>query len=131
MTYVKRYKSIGEGTTPAMRRFLAANHEMTKSLSTAKLPNPRDAVLQALAIDSNYVINHISAVAATASPPKSIKLSLHVGPISPKSRHKYVCSTPGCHVQHSPIWWNTDDKRSFSDHKICHRCHVLQKVLKK
>jgi hypothetical protein len=131
MTYVKKYKCTASSTTPAMRRFLATHHDTSKSYT--KLPNPRDAALQALTIDAQYADTEPTAA---SPPPKSIKLSLHVGslpPSSPKpvSRPKRVCSTPGCRVQHTPIWWNADDKKPYSDNKVCHRCHLIKSIMKK
>jgi hypothetical protein len=150
MTYVNKYKCIAQGTTPAMRRFLATHHhDAINPPYTTKLPNPRDAALQALTIDAQYANNNTSSsssssssssaaavvAAAAAAAPKSIKLSLHVGSspsssLKPSARMKRVCSTPGCHVEHTPIWWNVDDKKPYSENKICQRCH-LQKIFKK
>lgn len=115
MTYVKKYKCIARGTTPAMRRFKAtSHHHLNGVLAQRKIPNPRDAVLEALTIDDQI----------RETTPTITKITLTTTPTPRKNTihniKKRVCSTVGCSVQHTPIWWSVDDS---TDKKICHRCH--------
>lgn len=63
------------------------------------MPNSREAVLEALAMDDIE--------------PAPIKQST---PVRHSVMKKRVCASVGCYVQHTPIWWG-------SDKKICQRCH--------
>lgn len=113
MTYVKKYKSIAKGTTPAMRRFKAtSHHQYHTATSHFKMPNPREAALEALSLDEREPTSTITKITltTTAVPRKS-----SISNISKKR----VCSSEGCSVQHTPIWWNVEG----SDKKICQRCH--------
>lgn len=158
MTYVKKYKCIAKGTTPALRRLRAARQHQSNSESPKthhRMPNPREAVLEALSMDehpnivafkspsSTPVITKLTLTTSASSSSSSkhtTKSSLSNSPSTSSSETrnsnssssmtattnivKRTCSTPGCLVRHTPIWWSTEDP----DKKICQRCHQSQVI---
>jgi hypothetical protein len=111
MTYVKKYKNIAKGTTPAMRRFKSTSHHQQHMTGHHKMPNPREAALEALSIDEREPTSTITKITLTTTAiPRKTSIS---------DSRKRVCSSEGCSVQHTPIWWSVDG----SDKKICQRCH--------
>lgn len=107
MTYAKIYKGIPKGTTPAMRRFRATRSYQNNG-TRHKMPNSREAVLEALAMDDNEPAPVTTKLPSSSPVPRS----------STHSMKKRVCASVGCSVQHTPIWWSQG-----SDKKICQRCH--------
>lgn len=82
-----------------MRRFRATKRPSQGTRH--KMPNSREAVLEALAMDDNE--------------PAPVKHSSTI--VRHHAFKKRVCASPGCYVQHTPIWWGGTEK------KICQRCH--------
>ncbi|GAA5811821.1 hypothetical protein MFLAVUS_005266 [Mucor flavus] len=114
MTYVKNYKCIAKGTTPAMRRFRASRRYQSNDVHR-KMLSPRAAALEALSMED---------IVQTTPTITKLTLTSNSRRTSISSTKKGVCSTEGCPVRHTPIWWNVGDNK-----RICQRCH--QNIKKK
>lgn len=131
MTYVKNYKCIAKGTTPAMRRFRASRRNQKNDVHR-KMLTPRAAVLEALSMDDSIqttpTITKLTLTSSAANNSTTSTLSSISHHTSSSRRgsannlKKRVCSSVGCPVRHTPIWWNVGDNQ-----KICQRCHQNKK----
>lgn len=117
MTYAKTYKGITKGSTPAMRRFRATRCYQSNS-TRHKMPNSREAVLEALAMEDNESTPVITTIATTTKSPFSSSVPRPTITSGTSGIKKRVCASVGCSVQHTPIWWSQG-----SNKKICQRCH--------
>ena len=122
MTYVKKYKCIPKGTTPAMRRFKATSHHQDTRSTPHKMPSPREAAIDAISTEvMPREPTTITKITLTTTPPPT--LSRRSSSQQPTTGKRRVCSTEDCSVQYTPLWWSVDDS---SDRKICHKCHEKQ-----
>ncbi|KAI9275307.1 hypothetical protein BY458DRAFT_507046 [Sporodiniella umbellata] len=112
MIYAKSFKTVAKETTPATRRFRQAifypyllNHSNQHYHHRhSKIPNAREAALDALTANENLSLNQ------------------HTTVIIPKSfdHTKKKCDNANCPVEHTPFWWEKHEQ------KICHTCHNVK-----
>lgn len=103
-----------------MRRYLAASSFCQSKKANKKIPDPLDAVIEALSVDASL------SASAVSSRSRSRAILTSLSPSSSSSTSRSL-SCSNCPAKHSPIWWSVESD-PYSHKRICQRCHHKDKL---